>query len=48
MDIMERVEQTAMQIIKELEHHSYGERLRELGLLSLGKRLGFSLASIST
>lgn len=37
MGILEGVQQTATETIKEPEHLSYGERLRELGLLSLEK-----------
>jgi len=38
MDIVQRVQQRTMNILKGLEHLSYEERLGELGLLCLGKR----------
>lgn len=38
MDMLWRMQQRATQVINEIDHLSCEERLKELGLFSLGKR----------
>lgn len=48
MDILERVQQRATKMTEDLEHVSYKEKLRGLGLFSLVKRRLGEISSMFT
>ena len=50
VELLERVQSTAMEMIRGMEHFSYKDRLRVLGLFSLGRRRlwGDLIVSFST
>lgn len=46
MDVLETAQQRATKMLRELEHLSYKERLRELGLLNLKMRRPMEINNI--